>query len=279
MGDDMNQAKEDKNLLMEEIASTLERVRNTRPLVHNITNMVVMNDTANILLHIGASPVMAHAKEEVEEMVSLAGALVLNIGTLTPDLVDSMVLAGKRANQIKVPVILDPVGAGATRLRTESALKILEALRVTVLRGNAAEIGILSGHGGKVRGVDAVDSGGDPGEIAQIAARKFGLAVAVTGRRDIVSDGERALVVDNGHEMMGALTGTGCMATALIGAFLAANGDPVMAAAGALAAFGAAGEAAAKRSVLPGSFKMALFDEVYAMTPDRLRKEAKVFAR
>ncbi|MEW6226881.1 MAG: hydroxyethylthiazole kinase [Bacillota bacterium] len=272
----MNQTQERKSQLVEELAAALEQLRHTRPLVHNITNMVVMNDTANILLHIGASPVMAHAREEVEEMVSLAGALVLNIGTLTPDLVESMLVAGKKANQLGVPVILDPVGAGATRLRTESSLKVLEAVRVAILRGNSAEIGVLAGYNAKVRGVDAVESGGEPVSIARRAARKFGLTVAITGKQDVISDGERVVLVDNGHEMMGCLTGTGCMSTALIGAFMAVATDPVMAAAAALVAFGVAGEAAAKRSLLPGSFKAALFDEIYGMTPDRIREEAKV---
>lgn len=273
---DTNQLHEAKSQLVEELAVALERVRQARPLVHNITNMVVMNDTANILLHIGASPVMAHAREEVEEMVSLAGALVLNIGTLTPDLVESMLVTGKKANQLGVPVILDPVGAGATRLRTESSLKILEAVQVTILRGNSAEIGVLAGYGAKVRGVDAVESGGEPGEIARSAARKFGLTTAITGQQDAISNGAKTVLVDNGHAMMGGLTGTGCMSTALTGAFAAVTADPVTAAAAALVAFGIAGETAAKRSLLPGSFKVALFDEVYRMTPARLRKEAKI---
>lgn len=263
--------------LLKDIAGSLETIREGKPLVHNITNMVVMNDTANILLHIGASPVMAHAPEEMEEMVTLAGALVLNIGTLTTDLVDSMVLAGKRANQLGIPVILDPVGAGATTLRTRSSLRILDEVKVTVLRGNAAEISILGGLDAAVKGVDAAGVTAGPLEIARTVAEKFGLTVAITGKVDAVSDGRRTVLIDNGHQMMGQLTGTGCMSTALTGAFTAVCPDSLVAAAGALISFGIAGEEASlKTPLLPGSYKVALFDQVYALSPDKIFSGARV---
>lgn len=267
----------DKKRLIREIAYGLGTIKEKKPLVHNITNMVVMNDTANILLHLGASPVMAHAPEEVEEMVGLAGALVLNIGTLTPDLVDSMILAGKKANQLGVPVVLDPVGAGATSLRTKSTLRILDAVKVSILRGNAAEISILGGLDAVVKGVDAAGVANAPALIARTAAEKFGLTVAVSGEIDAVSDGARTVLIENGHPMLGCLTGTGCMCTAITGAFAAVCADPFTAAAGALAAFGIAGEKAARvEPLLPGSYKVALFDQVYVLSPDNILTAARL---
>ncbi len=259
------------------IANYLIKIRETKPLVHNITNMVVMNDTANILLHIGASPVMAHAREEVEEMVALSGALVLNIGTLTPELVESMLIAGKRANQLGIPVVLDPVGAGATSLRTQSALRILNEIDVTILRGNAAEIAVLGGMEATVKGVDAAGVPAGSEEIARRAAEKLGVTVAVTGAIDAVSNGRRSMLIENGHRMMGGLTGTGCMSTALTGAFAAVCPDPVIASAGALISFGIAGEAAASGEPLrPGSYKVALFDQVYDLTPKKIISGARI---
>ncbi|WP_027365543.1 hydroxyethylthiazole kinase [Desulfotruncus alcoholivorax] len=263
--------------MLQDIAAGLMKIRETRPLIHNITNMVVMNDTANILLHIGASPVMAHAREEVEEMVALSGALVLNIGTLTPELVESMIIAGKKANRLGVPVVLDPVGAGATSLRTRSSLRILNEINVTILRGNAAEIAVLAGLDATVKGVDAAGVTAGPGEISRLAAEKFGLTVAVTGQIDAVSDGRRTVLIENGHRMMGGLTGTGCMSTALTGAFAAVCPDPLTAAAGALISFGIAGEQAALRGPLPpGSYKVSLFDQVYDLSPDKIISGARV---
>lgn len=261
---------------LDKIASIPGRVRRERPLIHHITNMVVMNDTANITLFIGASPVMAHAAEEVAEMVSMARALVLNIGTLTPGLVDAMLVAGKRANELGVPVVLDPVGAGATRLRTDSARRLLTGLKIDILRGNAAEISILGGRDAEVKGVDAAGIRGNAAEIARDVAREYGLVVAITGKRDFVSDGNKIAVVDNGHALMGNLTGTGCMSTSIVAAFAAVERDYMLAAAGALALFGVAGELAAEKSSLPGSFKTAIFDEVYNMNEDTLRARARV---
>jgi len=263
--------------VLQAIAGCLIKIRESGPLIHNITNMVVMNDTANILLHVGASPVMAHAREEVEEMVALAGALVLNIGTLTPDLVESMLIAGKKANRLGIPVVLDPVGAGATTLRTRSSLRILSEVNIAILRGNAAEIAILGGLDATVKGVDAGGVSAESGEIAGLVAEKFGLTVAITGKVDAVSDGRRIIFIENGHQMMGGLTGTGCMSTALTGAFAAVCADPVTAAAGALISFGIAGEEAAQREPLrPGSYKVALFDQVYDLTPEKIISGARI---
>ncbi|HEY8498759.1 MAG TPA: hydroxyethylthiazole kinase [Limnochordales bacterium] len=257
-------------------ARALEAIRAQRPLVHHITNFVVMNDTANVTLQVGALPVMAHAREEVGEMVAMAGALVLNIGTLTPDWVESMLAAGRRANELGVPVVLDPVGAGATTLRTESARRLLATLRVRVVRGNAGEIGALYGTGGVVKGVESMGGVEDPLRLAQEAARAWGTVVAITGKRDIVADGRRALGVDNGHPYLTTLTGTGCMSTTMVAAFAAVEPDGLVAAAAGLACFGLAAERAAEQARGPGSFKAALLDALYHLQPADLEQGARI---
>ena len=190
---------------------TLLRLRETRPLVHQITNYVVMNETANATLAVGGQPVMAHAREEVEEMVALAGALVLNIGTLSPDWVEAMLAAGRAANARGIPVVLDPVGAGATTYRTETVQRILDVVRVTVVRGNAGEVATIVGVEAEVRGVESVGVSADPAELALQAARTLGLVVSVTGPVDHASDGERVVSVSNGDPVLATITGTGCM--------------------------------------------------------------------
>jgi hydroxyethylthiazole kinase len=256
--------------------ATLATLRERRPLVHNITNYVVMNETANAILALGALPVMAHAKDEVREMVGLAGALVLNIGTLEESWIDAMLLAGAEANSRGIPVVLDPVGAGATAYRTSTAKRILDTVDVTVLRGNAGEIGTLVGAQAEVRGVESIDSGGDAAELARQAAKTLGVVASVTGPVDHVSDGERVLAISNGHELLAAITGTGCMSSALTGCFLAGNEDPLAAAAEALVAFGVAGEDAAVGAKGPGSFHVALYDALAALDPATLTSRAKV---
>jgi hydroxyethylthiazole kinase len=254
----------------------LAAIRERRPLVHQITNYVVMNETANATLALGALPVMAHALQEVEEMAAAASALVLNIGTLSDEWVEAMALAGRAANSSGAPVVLDPVGAGATRYRTETALRLLDELDVAVVRGNAAEIATLAGQEAEIRGVEAVGGASGP-ELAREAARVLGCVAAVTGRVDHVSDGQRSYALANGHELLGTVTGTGCMATAITGCFLAVRGDdPLDAAAEALVAFGVAGEDAAESASGPGSFHVALYDAIYALDPETLDVRAKL---
>ncbi len=261
-------------------AENLRLLRAKKPLVHNITNYVVMNYTANALLACGASPVMAHAAEEVEEMVSLAGALVLNIGTLSPPWVEAMRKAGKRANALHVPVILDPVGAGATRLRSETAERLARELGLQVIRGNASEVLSLAGEQSKSRtkGVDSVHTVDQATATAMALARELGTTLAITGPVDLITDGERTCRVMNGHEMMGRVTGTGCTATALIGAFLAVNPDPLEAATIGLSYFGLAGERAAEKASGAGSFQIALLDALYAMKEEELEAGARIQA-
>ena len=250
--------------LAELTARSLARIRERTPLIHNITNFVVMNDTANVLLALGASPVMAHAIEEVREMVAFAGALVLNIGTLEERWIEAMLVAGSEANARGIPVVLDPVGAGATTYRTSTTERIRSGVKVAAVRGNAAELATIAGMEAKIRGVDSVASG-DPGAAARLAAARFGGVAVVSGPVDYVSDGSRAAEVHNGHALMGRITGSGCMATATVGAFLAVEPDPFLAAAEAMIAFGIAGELAAENSGGPGTFRAQLMDAVAAL--------------
>ena len=262
---------------MTDPGATLAAIRERKPLVHQITNFVVMNETANATLALGALPVMAHAREEVEDMAGLASALVLNIGTLAPHWVDAMLLAGTVASQRRIPVVLDPVGAGATRYRTETAKRILADVDVTVLRGNAGEVATLVGIQAEVRGVESIATGEEPAELARAAARALGVVASVTGAVDHVSDGETTLAVANGHELLAAVTGTGCMSSALTGCFLAAKpGEPLAAAAEALSAFGVAGEDAALDARGPGSFHVGLYDALAALDPATLSERARI---
>lgn len=242
-------------------AESLDRIRQRTPLVHNITNFVVMNDTANALLAIGASPVMAHSIDEVREMVGYAGALVLNIGTLEESWIESMHAAGIEANRLGVPVVLDPVGAGATKFRTATVERLLDAVRVAIVRGNAGELATIAGHAASVRGVDSVAATHPDVAVRTVATRTGGAAVA-SGATDFVADGRRLAHVRNGHPFMSRITGSGCMATAIAGAFAAVESDPFLAALEATIAFGIAGEMAAGKSAGPGTFRANLIDAV-----------------
>ena len=257
--------------------ATLRTMREQRPLVHQITNYVVMNETANATLALGALPVMAHAGEEVEEMARIASSLVLNIGTLSSQWIESMLLAGGVATARGIPVVLDPVGAGATEFRTSTSRRILDLVHVTVLRGNAGEVASLIGADAEVRGVESIAAGIEPAELARTAARRLGVIASVTGPVDHVSDGERVLAVANGHALLATVTGTGCMSSALTGCFLAAKpGKPLEAAAEALATFGVAAEDAAEGAGGPGTFHARLYDALYALEPELLDRRVRI---
>jgi len=257
--------------------TTLRELREEKPLVHQITNYVVMNETANATLAIGALPVMAHAPQEVEEMVGLASALVLNIGTLSEHWIEAMLIAGRAASGRGIPVVLDPVGAGATEYRTDTARRILDEVEVTVLRGNAGEVATLVGADAEVRGVESIASGLEPAELAREAGRQLGLVASVTGPVDHVSDGEQVLAVANGHPLLAAVTGTGCISSALTGCFLAAKPqEPLEAAADALAALGVAAEDAAAGAEGPGTFHARLYDALAALDPETLDGRARI---
>jgi len=209
-------------------------------------------------------------------MAALAGALVLNIGTLSPPWVEAMLTAGRAASERGIPVVLDPVGAGATRYRTDTAKRILDEVDVTVLRGNAGEVATLVGVDAEVRGVESIGAGGDPAGLARTAARQLGVVASVTGAVDHVSDGETVVAIANGHPLLAAITGTGCMSSAVTGCFLAVADSPLEGAVEALVAFGVAGEDAARDAKGPGSFHVALYDSLAALDPDTLDHRARI---
>ena len=259
-------------------SNSLETIRKTAPLIHNITNYVVMNSSANALLATGASPVMAHCRSEVEEMVSLSGALVLNIGTLTEDWVESMIWAARAANLKGIPVILDPVGAGATRLRTEAAKKIIGECAVTVLRGNASEIFSLNSANITSKGVESsLLLTDEMVDAAVTMSRDLNCVVAISGPVDCVTDGRRVFRIANGHPLMTKVTGMGCGLSAVTGAFCAVDiTDPARATAAAFGYYGLCGDLAVMMSDKPGSFSVAFFDQLYAVGQDELSRLLKV---
>jgi len=244
----------------------LQQIRSRAPLVHNITNYVVMNSTANALLALGASPVMAHAADEVDEMVAIADALVINIGTLSPPWVESMLMAARAARRKGIPIVLDPVGSGATRLRTTTALRLLEESPPSIIRGNASEIRslVLSEQGTK--GVDSTHSSEESVDAARSLARRCRCVVSVSGETDVIVDSDSVIRVHNGHPMMTRVTGLGCTATAVTGAFAAVNPSALHAAAHAMMVVGIAGEIAAERSAGPGSLQVNFLDALCALT-------------
>lgn len=251
----------------------LEAVRSTAPLVHNITNYVVMNSSANILLAAGASPVMAHCEAEVEEMVAIAGALVLNIGTLEDQWVASMLTAAKAARKKGIPVILDPVGAGATTLRTEAVQRIMETAAVSVLRGNASEVLSLGSDSTTTKGVDASVGITDAVvDAARAIAAEQACIVAISGEHDCITDGTNVYRVHNGNPLMARVTGTGCGLSAITGAFCAVADGPLLeAAAAAFGYYAVCGDLAARISDKPGSFAVSFLDCLYAAGPNEIR--------
>ncbi|MGD8352939.1 MAG: hydroxyethylthiazole kinase [Pseudomonadota bacterium] len=238
-------------------------IREKRPMIHHITNYVVMNVTANVTLAMGASPVMAHANEEVEEMVAFASAHVLNPGTLSPHWITAMIRSGKRAKELGIPIILDPVGAGATKLRTETCLQILDEVRPDVIRGNQAEVMILAGEEARIQGVDSLETGEAPVGAFKAFAHRTESVVCVTGPTDYVTDGKSLHAVENGHSMMGNVTGTGCSSSTAVAVHCAAAGATAEACTLGLAVFGACGELAAEESRGPGSFQVAILDALF----------------
>jgi len=259
----------------------LARIRADAPLVHNITNYVAMNSTANALLAVGASPVMAHALAEVEEMVGLARALVLNIGTLSPPWVEAMLRAGAAARARGIPIVLDPVGSGATRYRTETARRLLDAVAPTIVRGNASEIASLAPDAGAAavggtKGVDSTRGSEETAGMARALADRRRCVVCVSGATDVVVGGGRLARVRNGHPLMARVTALGCTASALIGAFAAVDPDPFQATVHAMAVMGIAGEMAAERAEGPGTLQLHLLDALHRMSAADLTARARI---
>lgn len=253
-------------------------IRRQAPVVHNITNYVVMNSTANALLALGASPVMAHAEEEMADMVGIASALVLNLGTLSGSWIKAMFLAGERAAERGIPVVLDPVGAGATPFRTATARGLARALRPAIIRGNASEIMAVCGDQARTKGVDSTEASGAALAAARELHAGFGSVVCISGATDYVVGGPELYRIHNGHPMMTRVTGLGCTATALCGAFAAVNPDPALAAAQAMAVMGVAGELAAEGADGPGSLQVRFLDALYRLTASDLAQRLRTGA-
>lgn len=265
--------------MREKIGHSLTLVKEKKPLVHHITNYVTVNDCANITLAIGGSPVMADDLAEVEEMVSFASALVINMGTLNTRTIDSMLIAGKKAKVRGIPVVFDPVGVGATTLRTETAARIIKEVKPDVIRGNMSEIKFLSGQSVAIKGVDSVADAVGALDTAKALARELTCITAVTGKQDIITDGIKVCLIDNGHPILADVTGTGCMTTSLVGTFCAAAGDVFTGTVAGITAMGLAGEIAQKslrHGEGIGTFRMRLFDAVYNLTPEYIKAEGKI---
>ncbi|WP_321833223.1 hydroxyethylthiazole kinase [Clostridium butyricum] len=272
--------------IAQKVVELLNRLKNKKPLIHNITNYVTVNDCANILLAIGASPIMADDLKEAEDITSIASALVINIGTLNERTIESMIASGKKANELNIPVVLDPVGAGASLFRNETTKRILEEIKISVLRGNMSEIKFIAGLESETKGVDASESDlksySDEGiRVAKSLAKRFNCTVAITGVCDIVSDGEKSVTIENGTKMLSNVTGTGCMTTALVGGYLGAcetKEDLFIAAVSGIVSMGICGEIAEERagSIGLGSFHMAIIDAVSNLDEEDLLKRSKI---
>ena len=260
---------------MSDFQEMMANVRSKCPLVHHITNYVTVNDCANICICSGGSPVMTDAAEDVRDMSRIASAVVINIGTLNPRTVDAMLLSGRIAKENGVPVVLDAVGVGATPYRNDVTKRIIDEVKPDIIKGNAGEISFLAGVSGGVRGVDSTSSSDDISGLVKGLAEKCGCLVVATGKKDYVSDGKDVYVMSNGSDYQGTVSGTGCMLSSVIGAYVGANGvgvDPIIA---AITAFNVAAENAEKVCKGPGSFKISLFDCLYNLKPEDMEK-AKV---
>lgn len=268
----------------------LENVRKFSPLIHNITNYVTVNDCANIVLACGASPIMADDKNEVIDVTAICDGLNINIGTLNSRTISSMQIAGKKANELRHPVVFDPVGVGVSKFRTETAFQLMEEVKFAVIRGNISEIKTLAAGSGTIKGVDADVADkvteknlDDAVDFAKAFAAKTESVVAITGAIDIVTDGMTAYCIWNGHSMMSSVTGTGCQLSAMMAAFVTANSDQTLkAAAAAVCAMGLAGEIAYQRlTPMDGnaSYRNYIIDAIYNLTPDQLENGAKYEVR
>lgn len=263
-------------ITLESVVIDLDRLRAAKPLVTNITNYVVTNSTANALLAVGASPIMTHAVEEVEDLMGFSNALVINLGTVARTYLEAMPVAWAAANKNGVPVVLDPVGAGASRVRTEQPVMMLEKYQPAIIRGNASEIMTLAGESGGAKGVDSTHGA----DAAEVAARNLAATnkctVVVSGEVDIVTDGERLVRIHGGSDMMPLVTGLGCTCSALCGAFAGVNPDGFEAAAHAMAVMNAAGAVAASKAQGPGTLQLHLYDTLYALDAGMIEKNMRL---
>lgn len=270
------------NQIVKQTAALITEVRGKVPLVHQITNYVTVNDCANVTLAIGASPIMADDIDEAADITAISSSLVINIGTLNERTIVSMLASGKKANKLGIPIVFDPVGAGASNLRNETTRTILSQIKLAVLRGNLSEVSFVAGLGATTRGVDAsaADSDNDAASVAIQAARRLGCVVAVTGAVDVISDGERTVKINNGHAMLSKVTGTGCMSTALVGAFAGISEDYLAAAVAGVTSMGIAGETAYEKASDKGTgaFRSAILDSICLLNQDIFESRAKINA-
>lgn len=264
--------------MLDKIVDVLRAVKEKTPLVQAITNYVTINDCANILLCMGASPAMCEAREEVEEFVGLASSLYINVGTLTKEQEEAAVLAVKRASELNKPIVLDPVAFGAISRKAGVIRKMREVGTFSVIKGNLGEIKSMAGFAGQMRGVDSVDEGEGAVEACKALAKDYGCVVAATGKTDIITDGERTCLIENGTSMLTLVTGAGCMAGALAAGAAGAGSDLFVSTAAAILLIGLAGEKAEKLTggTFPGTFRVMLFDCVYGMTPEQILAEGKI---
>jgi hydroxyethylthiazole kinase len=265
--------------IIKECISAFTAVKETKPLIHNITNYVTVNDCANIILAIGGSPIMADEMNEVEEMVAISSCLVINMGTLNERTIASMLKAGKKANELGKPVVFDPVGVGAGPYRNETALRLMKEIQFAVIRGNMSEIKFLSGLAVQTKGVDSVADEAGAEDAALRFASGMNCVAAVTGKTDIISDGKKVCRIENGHPMLKAVTGTGCMSSALVGTYCGAVKDYFVAASAGILTMGLAGELAyktLKENDGIGAFRIRLFDSVFNLRCETIASEGRM---
>ncbi|WP_315081098.1 hydroxyethylthiazole kinase [uncultured Clostridium sp.] len=272
-----------RNKILNNVGSLLEEVRIKKPLVHSITNYITATDCANVILAVGGSPTMADYVKEVGEIASISSAVVLNMGVINDDMLDVMIIAGKSANKNNIPVIFDPVGAGVANFRNETAAKILSEVKLDIIRGNISEIKFISGLSAETKGVDASESDMNMSNdekviVAQELAKKLNCTVAITGVDDVISDGQRNVILSNGHKMLANVTGTGCMSSALCGAFAGASEDYFIAAICAVLTMSISGEIAYEkaRDIGIGTFHVSLIDAISMMNENIIKEKAKV---
>lgn len=261
---------------MDNIYYLLQKVRDEKPLVYHLTNFVTIYDCASVTKALGASPVMSYAKEEAEDMAAIASSVVLNIGTLTQDFVETMKCCLRSANKLGTPVLLDVCGAGATSLRDSKCLELLEGHKIDVVKGNGSEMARIYGEDVKTRGVDSGEVNIDLQDVALSLAKRYRCTAVVTGAKDIIANNEFVYTVSNGDPMMSCVVGTGCMASSMIGAFCAMSSDYVYASAAALCCFGIAAQNATKKCYGPASMKMRLIDAIYSLNEEDVRSMQEV---
>nr|WP_272507523.1 hydroxyethylthiazole kinase [Clostridium aestuarii] len=262
--------------MIKKVAKVLSKVREKTPLIDAITNSVTINDCANILLAYGASPAMVEAYDEIYDFAKISSSIYINVGTLTKEQEQSIMMAVLSAKNNNVPVVLDPVGCGAIKKKVDVINRIAEIGKIDIIKGNVGEIKSLAGFESKSRGVDSIDDGTDAKEAAIVLAKKYNCVVAATGIYDIITDGERTAVIENGTEMLTLITGAGCMVGALTAATAGVEEDKFIAAVTAILSMNIAGENAAKIVKVPGSFKVKLIDEIYLLNEEKLEEEGKI---